>query len=324
MVKRTLGNEFSVSAVGLGCTGMSQSYSSFSEKKALLIFMAHAAEMGQTFFDISELYGLHQNEELVGEGLEPYRNQVKIATKFGCNIKNGKCLGLDSSPEAIRKAVEDSLKRLRTDHIDLYYQHCVDPRVPIEEVAGVMKELYSEGKILHFGLSEAGVETIRRAHKEFPVTALQSEYSMWYRKPEEKIIPLLEQLGIGFVPLSPLGKGFLTGVVNRDVIFAENDICHTTPRFQNQDNLLANSALADAIRAFAESRYLSPAQVALAWLLHQKPFIVPIPGTKSISRLQENMSAAYVDLTEGDYKELDTILSSHEIHRGRYSDPWKR
>lgn len=320
MQQRTIGNGLTVSAIGLGCMGMSQSYPPFPEKKELLAFIAHAVELGQTFFDTSELYGMYKNEELVGEGLKPYRSQVKIATKFGWNIKDGKCLGTDSRLETIRKAVEGSLKRLDTDYIDLYYQHRVDPEVPIEEVAGVMSELFHEGKILHFGLSEAGAETIKRAHKVFPVTALQSEYSMWYRKPEEEIIQLLEQLKIGFVPFSPLGKGFLTGTVKPDAEFAENDVRYTIPRFQNKAHLAANQVLAEEISTFATARYLAPAQVALAWLLYQKPFIVPIPGTKSISRLQENMSAAYVDLSEQDYRELDRILSEHEIQGERYPE----
>lgn len=313
MVKRTLGNNLEVSAVGLGCMGLSQSYPPFPEKSESIAFLRRAVEMGQNFFDTSELYGIYTNEELVGEALEPVRNHVKIATKFGWDIHDGKSWGPDSRPKTIRKAVEGSLKRLRTDHIDLYYQHRVDPNVPIEEVAGTMQELYQEGKILHWGLSEAGAATIRRAHAVFPVTALQSEYSLWYRNLEQEIIPLLEELGIGLVPFSPLGKGFLTGMVGKDMSFAQNDIRHSIPRFNEPENLAKNQALSDAVKAFAEEKMLSPAQVALAWLLHRKPWIVPIPGTKNSCRLQENMSAAYVELTEEDMSRLTKISDDTPI-----------
>ena len=324
MKTRTLGKSLEVSAVGLGCMGLSQSYPPFPDRNDSIDFLRKAAEAGQTFFDTSELYGIYENEKLVGEALEPFRDQVKIATKFGWNIKFGKCFGLDSRPKTIRRAVEGSLKRLRTDHIDLYYQHRVDPKVPIEEVAETAKELAREGKILHWGLSEAGAETIRRAHKVFPVTALESEYSMWYRQPEEEIIPLLEELGIGLVPFSPLGKGFLTGTVNKNASFAKNDIRHSIPRFNDRENLSKNLALADAIRDFAEERMLTPAQVALAWLLSRKPWIVPIPGTKTIGRMQENMSAADVELSDTDLMKLDRILESISIHGGRYSAAMER
>lgn len=320
MKYRKLGRtELKVSAIGLGCMGMSQSYPPFPDKAEMIVLIRRAIEMGVTFFDTSELYGIYKNEELVGEALEPCRNQVVIGTKFGWNIQNGKVCGLDSSPVAIRKAVEGSLKRLRTDRIDLYYQHRVDPSVPIEEVAGTMQELAREGKILHWGLSEASVETIRRAHKVFPVTALQSEYSLWYRNPEDDILPILEELGIGLVPFSPLGKGFLTGTVPKDAIFAENDIRHSIPRFNIPENLAANQALAESVKAFAVEREVTPAQLALAWLLAQKPWIIPIPGTKKLSRLEENISAADITLSADDLSRLDNILSSIPISGERYS-----
>ncbi len=321
MKHRTLGSSgLEVFAVGLGCMGLSQSYPPFPDKKEAVSFLRRAVEMWEDFFDTSELYGIYANEELVGEALEPVRDQVVLATKFGWNIKDGKRLGLDSRPETIRRAVEGSLTRLRTDHIDLYYQHRVDPDVPIEEVAGTMKELAEEGKILHWGLSEPGIETIRRAHRVFPVTAVQSEYSMWYREPEKELIPTLEELGIGFVPFSPLGKGFLTGTVKKNQSFADNDIRHTIPRFNDPGNMEKNQTMADKIKEFATAHELSPAQVALAWLLHRKPWIVPIPGTKTEDRLQENMSAAYVKLKDEDWKELEDILDHTEVYGARYSE----
>lgn len=308
-----------VSAIGLGCMGMSQSYPPFPEKREMVELVRKAVDMGETFFDTSELYGMYTNEELVGEALEPYRQHVVIATKFGWDIQNGKVCGLDSRPMAIRKAVEGSLKRLRTDYIDLYYQHRVDPNVPIEEVAETMKELAREGKVLHWGLSEAGVQTIRRAHEVFPVTAVQSEYSMWYRNPEQDVLPVLEELGIGFVPFSPLGKGFLTGTVTKDAVFAVDDVRRSIPRFNDPKNLAANQAIAEAVKAFAAARELSPAQLALAWLLAQKPWIVPIPGTKKLDRLQENLSAAYVELSADDSSKLTKILSDTPVSGERYS-----
>ncbi len=319
MKKRILGKDLEVSAVGLGCMGLSQSYPPFPDRSESIAFLRRAAEMGQTFFDTSELYGVYANEALIGEALEPVRDQVKIATKFGWNIHDGKVDGLDSRPETMQRAVEGSLKRLRTDHIDLYYQHRVDPNVPIEEVAGTMQELVKAGKVLHWGLSEAGADTIRRAHAVFPLTAVQSEYSLWYRKPEEEILPLLEELEIGFVPFSPLGKGFLTGMVDKKATFADNDIRHTIPRFNDPENLAKNQALAEQIKEFTKGKMLSPAQVALAWLLYQKPWIVPIPGTKSVCRLQENMSAAYVDLSEDDLKQLTAIADNTAVFGGRYA-----
>ncbi|MDR1532332.1 MAG: aldo/keto reductase [Clostridiales bacterium] len=322
---RKLGNTgLEVSSIGLGCMGMSTSYPPFPEKSEMINFIHKAVDIGVTFFDTAEVYGPYVNEELVGEALIPHRSEVVIATKFGWDIRDGKVCGLDSRPAAVRKAVEGSLKRLRTDYINLYYQHRVDPNVPIEEVAEVMKELAREGKILHWGLSEPGAGTIRRAHKAFPVTAVQSEYSMWYRKPEEEVIPVLEELGIGFVPFSPLGKGFLTGTVTKDAIFAENDVRHSIPRFNNPENLAANQAMAEAVKGFSEARGLSPAKLALAWLLAQKPWIVPIPGTKKLERLQENMSAADVELSANDMAELNGILSSIHIEGGRYGDAAER
>lgn len=317
---RRLGkNGPTVSAIGLGCMGMSQSYPPFPDRKAMVKFIREAVEMGQNFFDTSELYGVYKNEELLGEALEPYRDRVVIATKFGWNIQDGRVWGLDSRPETIRKAVEGSLARLRTDHIDLYYQHRVDTRVSIEEVAGTMSELVQEGKILYWGLSEAGVSTIRRANKVFPVTALQSEYSLWFREPEKDVLPVLEELGIGFVPFSPLGKGFLTGTVTKDMTFADDDIRRTIPRFHQPKNLKANQALAKALIKFADEKELAPAQVALAWLLHQKPWIVPIPGTKKMERLQENMSAAFVRLLDEDWIQLEEILNRYPVFGERYA-----
>jgi len=320
MKQRKLGQaRLEVSAIGLGCMGMSQSYPPFPEKSEMIELIRKAVDMGETFFDTSEIYGIYDNEKLVGEALEPCRKQVVIATKFGWDIQNGKVCGLDSRPATIRRAIEGSLKRLRTDYIDLYYQHRVDPNVPIEEVAETMKELAQEGKILHWGLSEAGVKTIKRAHKLFPVTAVQSEYSMWYRNPEQEVLPTLEELGIGFVPFSPLGKGFLTGTVTKDATFADNDIRRSIPRFNNPESLAANQTVADAVKAFAIEQELSPAQLALAWLLAQKPWIVPIPGTKKLDRLQENLSAAYVELSADDISKLTNILNNIPVSGERYS-----
>ncbi|MBR1599526.1 MAG: aldo/keto reductase [Lachnospiraceae bacterium] len=324
MVKRVLGKNLEVSAIGLGCMGLSQSYPPFPEKEVSISFLRRAVEIGQTFFDTSEAYAAGSNEELVGEALAPVRDQVKIATKFGWKFQDGKIVGLDSRPETIRLAVDASLKRLRTDHIDLYYQHRVDPDVPIEEVAGTVSELISAGKVLNFGLSEASVNTVRRAHAVCPVTAVQSEYSMWYRIPEDRMLDLCEDLGIGFVPFSPLGKGFLTGTVKKDAVFADNDIRHSIPRFMEKENMDHNQALAEAVKKFAEELRLAPPQVALAWLLHQKPFIVPIPGTKTEKRLQENMSAAYVELTDSDFERLDAILKENTVIGARYPEATER
>lgn len=320
MKYRTLGSSgLTVYPVGLGCMGLSQSYPPFPDRREAMAFLRRAVEMGETFFDTSELYGIYANEDLVGEALEPVRDQVVLATKFGWDIREGRCVGLDSRPEAIRRAVEGSLRRLRTDHIDLYYQHRVDSKVPIELVAETMQELIREGKVLHWGLSEPGVETVRRAHKVCPVAAVQSEYSLWFRQPERELLPALEELGIGFVPFSPLGKGFLTGTVAKDQTFGAGDIRSTIPRFNDRDNLERNQALAEAVKAFTHSRCLSPAQVSLAWLLRQKPWIVPIPGTKTEGRLRENMSAAYVELSEADWREFDRLLQGIEICGERYA-----
>ncbi len=320
MKYRTLGSSgLTVYPVGLGCMGLSQSYPPFPDRREAVAFLRRAVEMGETFFDTSELYGIYANEDLVGEALEPVRDQVVLATKFGWDIREGRCVGLDSRPETIRRAVEGSLRRLRTDHIDLYYQHRVDPKVPIELVAETMQELIREGKVLHWGLSEPGVETLRRAHRVCPVAAVQSEYSLWFRQPERELLPALEELGIGFVPFSPLGKGFLTGTVAKDQTFGAGDIRSTIPRFNDRDNLERNQALAEAVKAFAHSRCLSPAQVSLAWLLRQKPWIVPIPGTKTEGRLRENMSAAYVELSEADWREFDRLLQGIEIYGERYA-----
>lgn len=320
MKYRTLGSSgLTVYPVGLGCMGLSQSYPPFPDRREAMAFLRRAVEMGETFFDTSELYGIYANEDLVGEALEPVRDQVVLATKFGWDIREGRCVGLDSRPEAIRRAVEGSLRRLRTDHIDLYYQHRVDSKVPIELVAETMQELIREGKVLHWGFSEPGVETLRRAHRVCPVAAVQSEYSLWFRQPERELLPVLEELGIGFVPFSPLGKGFLTGTVAKDQTFGAGDIRSTIPRFNDRDNLERNQALAEAVKAFAHSRCLSPAQVSLAWLLRQKPWIVPIPGTKTEGRLRENMSAAYVELSEADWWEFDRLLQGIEIYGERYA-----
>lgn len=320
MICRRLGTAgLKVSAVGLGCMGLSQSYPPFPDRQTSIAFLQKAVLMGQTFFDTSELYGVYENEKLVGEALKPYRNQVVLATKFGWKIQNGRVMGLDSRPETIKRAVEGSLRRLETDHIDLYYQHRVDPEVPIEEVAGTMKELAQEGKILHWGLSEAGVQTIRRANAVYPVTAVQSEYSMWYREPEQELLPLLEELGIGFVAFSPLGKGFLTGMIPANRRFENKDIRSRIPRFNQPENLAANQALVRAIKALAEENELAPSQLALAWILRKKPWIVPIPGTKSYLRLQENMSAAYVEVPEETWKKLDGILKEIPVLGERYS-----
>ena len=320
MKYRTLGSSgLTVYPVGLGCMGLSQSYPPFPDRREAVAFLRRAVEMGETFFDTSELYGIYANEDLVGEALEPVQDQVVLATKFGWDIREGRCVGLDSRPETIRRAVEGSLRRLRTDHIDLYYQHRVDTKVPIELVAETMQELIREGKVLHWGLSEPGVETLRRAHRVCPVAAVQSEYSLWFRQPERELLPALEELGIGFVPFSPLGKGFLTGTVAKDQTFGAGDIRSTIPRFNDRDNLERNQALAEAVRVFARSRCLSPAQVSLAWLLRQKPWIVPIPGTKTEGRLRENMSAAYVELSEADWREFDRLLQGIEIYGERYA-----
>jgi len=295
MKKRKLGNSgLEVSAIGFGCMGMSQSYPPFPEKGEAISLLRSAVELGVTFFDTAEVYGPYTNEELVGEALEPYRDKVVIATKFGYHIQNGKSAGLDSRPETIRKAVEGSLKRLRTDHIDLLYQHRVDPNVPIEEVAETVGQLMKEGKVLYWGLSEAGAQTVRRANAVLPLAAVQSEYSMWYRKPEEGLFPALEELGVGFVAFSPLGKGFLTGRFNKDTRFDSTDFRSSIPRFK-PENLEVNQDLLELIKDIAAKKNATTAQIALAWVLAQKPWIVPIPGNKKLERLKENLEAQDIE-----------------------------
>ncbi len=316
MKKRTLGkSNLEVSEIGLGCMGISFGYGVVADKKQSVELIRKAVELGVTFFDTAEVYGPYTNEELVGEALEPFRGNIAIATKFGFNIGGQ---GLDSKPERIRKVAEASLKRLRTDHIDLFYQHRVDPDVPIEDVAGTVKDLISEGKVLHFGLSEAGVATIRRAHAVCQVTALQSEYSLWWREPEEKIIPALEELGIGLVPFSPLGKGFLTGKMDQNTTFDSNDFRSTVPRL-SPENIKANLAFVDLLKQVAHRKNATPAQIALAWLLARKPWIVPIPGTTKLHRLTENLSAVSVELTSGELLELNTASTELKVHGDRYS-----
>jgi len=320
MKKRTLGkSNLEVSALGLGCMGMSFGYGPPADKKEMLSLIRKAVELGVTFFDTAEVYGPFANEELVGEALAPVRKQVAIATKFGFKIENGKQAGLDSRPEHIKEVAEASLKRLKTDVIDLFYQHRVDPNVPIEDVAGAVKDLIRQGKVKHFGLSEAGAQTIRRAHAVQPVTALQSEYSLWWREPEAEIIPTLEELGIGFVPFSPLGKGFLTGAIKEDTKFDKTDFRNIVPRF-NEENRKANQALVAELGKFAAQKKATPAQIALAWLLAQKAWIVPIPGTTKLHRLEENIAAAAVTLSPGDLREIDEAASRIAVQGARYPE----
>ena len=319
MQKRTLGSSgLEVSALGLGCMGLSFGYGNPLEKQDAIQLIRTAFELGVTFFDTAEAYGPFTNEELLGEAVHPFRDQVVIATKFG--FKEGKPpLGADSRPSTIRAVAEAALKRLRTDRIDLFYQHRVDPNVPIEEVAGSIKELIKEGKVAHFGLSEAGVQTIRKAHAVQPVTALQSEYSLWWREPEHEILPTLEELGIGFVPFSPLGKGFLTGKINEHTTFDSTDFRNTVPRF-SEENRKANQAFVALLDKLAEEKEVTAAQIALAWLLAQKPWIVPIPGTTKLHRLEENLAAAEVILSDKDLKEINDALSTIEVQGNRYNE----
>ena len=320
MKKRKLGNSgLEVSAIGFGCMGMSQSYPPFPEKGEAISLLRSAVELGVTFFDTAEVYGPYTNEELVGEALEPYRDKVVIATKFGYHIQNGKSAGLDSRSETIRKAVEGSLKRLRTDHIDLLYQHRVDPNVPIEEVAETVGQLMKEGKVLYWGLSEAGAQTVRRAHAVLPLTAIQSEYSMWYRKPEEGLFPALEELGVGFVAFSPLGKGFLTGRFNKDTRFDSTDFRSSIPRFK-PENLEVNQDLLELIKDIAAKKNATTAQIALAWVLAQKPWIVPIPGTKKLERLKENLGAQDIEFSAQELAEINEALSKINIAGERYPE----
>jgi aryl-alcohol dehydrogenase-like predicted oxidoreductase len=323
MQKRKLGN-LEVSALGLGCMGMSSGYGPAADKQEMISLIRAAVEHGVTFFDTAEVYGPFVNEELVGEALAPLRDEVVIATKFGFKIgPKGEQVGVDSRPEHIREVAEASLKRLKTDRIDLFYQHRVDTDVPIEDVAGAVKELISEGKVKHFGLSEAGVQTIRRAHAVQPVTALQSEYSLWWRRPEEEILPALDELGIGFVPFSPLGRGFLTGKIDENTTFDSSDFRNKVPRFTPEARK-ANQSLIDLLRSIAERKRATPAQIALAWLLEQKPWIVPIPGTTKLHRLEENIGAASVELTAEDLKEIDAAASQITVQGARYPEDMER
>lgn len=320
MQTRKLGkSNLEVSALGLGCMGMSFSFPPFPDKKDMIVLLRQAVEKGVTFFDTAEVYGPFTNEELVGEALQPLRKEVVIATKFGWEITDGKMIGLNSRPEHIRKVAEASLKRLRTDVIDLFYQHRVDPNVPVEEVAGTVKDLIKEGKVRHFGMSEAGVKNIRRAHAEQPVTALQSEYSLWWREPENEILPALEELGIGFVPFSPLGRGFLTGKIDENTTFESTDFRSSVPRF-SVENRKANKAVVELLAAIAKTKEATPAQVALAWLLAQKPWIVPIPGTTKLHRLEENIGAANLKLSAEELKNIDEAASKIKIEGERYSE----
>ena len=321
MQKRKLGkSNLEVSAIGLGCMGMSFGYGPAHDKQEMISLLRAAVERGVTFFDTAEVYGPFTNEELVGEGLAPFRGQVVIATKFGFKFgPKGEQIGLDSRPEHIKQVADGSLKRLRTDVIDLFYQHRVDPGVPIEDVAGAVKELIHQGKVKRFGLSEAGVQTIRRAHAVQPLTALQSEYSLWWRQPEEEVLPTLEELGIGFVPFSPLGRGFLTGKIDENTTFDNSDFRNTLPRF-TPDALKANQALIELLGKIAERKKATPAQIALAWLLAQKPWIVPIPGTTKLHRLEENIGAAAIELTADDLRGIDSAASNITVQGARYPE----
>lgn len=322
MKKRKLGKSgLEVTAIGLGCMGMSFGYGPPKDKQEMISLLHFAVERGVTFFDTAEVYGPFTNEELVGEGLAPLRDQVVIATKFGFKLdpKSGRSIGVDSRPEHIKEVAEASLKRLKTDVIDLFYQHRVDPEVPIEEVAGAVKELIREGKVKHFGLSEPGVQTIRRAHAVQPVTAIQNEYSLWWRKPEREVLPLLEELGIGFVPYSPLGRGFLTGKMNENTTFDSTDFRNTLPRFTPEARK-ANQALVDLLGEIARRKKATPAQIALAWLLAQKPWIVPIPGTTKLKRLEENVGAVEIELTRDDLREIESVASQIEVQGARYPE----
>jgi aryl-alcohol dehydrogenase-like predicted oxidoreductase len=325
MQKRKLGkSNLEVSAVGLGCMGMSFGYGPPKDKPEMISLIRSAVELGVTFFDTAEVYGPFLNEELIGEALAPLRGQVAIATKFGFHFDaNGKQAGLNSRPEHIKEVATASLKRLKTDVIDLFYQHRVDPNVPIEDVAGAVKDLIQEGKVRHFGLSEAGVQVIRRAHAVQPVTALQSEYSLWWREPEAEILPTLEELGIGFVPFSPLGKGYLTGKIDENTTFDSTDFRNTVPRF-NPEARKANRALVDLLETIAERKKATPAQIALAWVLAQKPWMVPIPGTTKLQRLQENVAAASIQLSDEDLREIESATSEITVQGARYSEGAQR
>jgi aryl-alcohol dehydrogenase-like predicted oxidoreductase len=325
MQKRTLGNSnLEVSAIGYGCMGLNFGYGPAADTQEAISLIRSAVERGVTFFDTAQVYGPFTNEELVGEALAPFREQVVIATKFGFEFdSDGQPRGLNSRPEYIKQMTEGSLKRLGVEAIDLYYQHRVDPDVPIEEVAGAVKDLIREGKVRHFGLSEAGVQTIRRAYTVQPVTAVQSEYSLWWREPEEEILPTLEELGIGFVPFSPLGKGFLTGKIDDTTTFDSSDFRNTVPRF-TPENRKANQDLVDLLARIAAKKQATPAQIAIAWLLAQKPWIVPIPGTTKLSRLEENLGAVDVELTPDDLREIEGAASKITVRGARYSESSQR
>jgi aryl-alcohol dehydrogenase-like predicted oxidoreductase len=319
MQKRKLGNSnLEVSAIGLGCMGMSMAYGTPGDKQEMIALIHKAVDHGVTFFDTAEIYGPFTNEELVGEALAPFRGKVAIATKFGIKLEGGQQI-TNSRPEHIRQSLEGSLKRLGVEYIDLYYQHRVDPDVPIEDVAGTVKELIREGKVKHFGMSEAGVKTIRRAHAVQPVTAVQSEYSLWWRRPEEELLPTLEELGIGFVPFSPLGKGFLTGKIDENTKFDKNDFRNIVPRFTPEARK-ANQILVDLLTRVAAQKNATPAQIALAWLLAQKPWIVPIPGTTKLSRLDENLDSTIVELTSDDLREINSAASKISVQGDRYPE----
>jgi len=322
MNKRTLGQSLEVSALGLGCMGMTSSFPPFPAKQEMVALIRTAVDRGVTFFDTAQGYGPFTNEELVGEALEPVRDRVVIATKFGFDLSTGESRGADSRPETITRSVEDSLRRLRTDTIDLLYQHRVDPNVPIEDVAGTVKELIEQGKVKHFGLSEAGVQTIRRAHAVQPVTALESEYSLWWREPEDAILPTLEELGIGFVPFSPLGRGFLTGKIDETTTFESGDFRNTQPRFTDTEARKANGAFVDLLARIADRKNATPAQIALAWLLAQRPWIVPIPGTTKLHRLDENIAAVDIELTADDLRETES--AQIEAQGARYSEAYQQ
>jgi aryl-alcohol dehydrogenase-like predicted oxidoreductase len=319
MQKRTLGKSgLEVSALGLGCMGLSFGYGPATEKQQAITLIRTAFERGVTFFDTAEAYGPYKNEELVGEAVEPFRSQIVLATKFGFTFgENGAINGLNSKPEHIRQVADAALQRLRTDAIDLFYQHRVDPEVPIEDVAGAVKELIDAGKVRHFGLSEASAQTIRRAHAVQPVTALQSEYSLWWREPEKEVLPALEELGIGFVPFSPLGKGFLTGAINETTQFDSKDFRNSVPRFA-AENRKANQAVVEALDKITQKKGATKAQIALAWLLARKPWIVPIPGTTKLHRLEENLGGAAVELAAGDLREIEGAVAAIEVQGERY------
>jgi aryl-alcohol dehydrogenase-like predicted oxidoreductase len=322
--KRTLGSDLEVSAIGLGCMGMSSGYGPAGDKQEMIKLIRTAVDRGVTFFDTAEVYGPFVNEELVGEALAPFRGEVVIATKFGFAFdENGQSVGLSSRPEHIKEVADASLKRLQVDAIDLFYQHRVNPDIPIEDVAGAVRELIADGKVKHFGMSEAAAATIRRAHAVQPVTAVQSEYSLWWKRPEEEVLPTCEELGIGFVPFSPLGKGFLTGKINENTTFDSSDIRSTIPRF-TEEARQANQALVDQLDSIARQKDATPAQIALAWLLAQKPWIVPIPGTRRLERLEENNGAANIELTADDLRAIDDAAAKITIQGARYPEHLER